>query len=74
MAIKYMLTNNMNQNNIKAFIREIQVLIQLNYSHKKLVQFYGALIDSSLAIVMEFCQGGSIFELLHTSDVPISHT
>jgi len=48
----------------KAFIREIQIL--QNVVHENLVQMVALTNHSAgMQIVMEFCDGGSVFDLLH---------
>lgn len=45
------------------FEREVRALLSIR--HPNLVLFMGACIDSQLAIVTEYCSGGSLFKLLH---------
>ena len=44
----------------------------MNMNHKNLVQFMGAQIEGTLAIVMEYCEGDSLFKLLHQSKASLS--
>jgi len=49
-----------------AISREVQVLSKL--SHPNLVHFYGFSTSYPLKVVTEFCEGGSLFDLLHNCD------
>lgn len=57
---------------ITAVQRELRVLT--NVSHPNIVRFVGLVMETfPLRIVLEFCGGGSLFELLHNNwEVPIS--
>jgi len=57
---------------LEAVRRELRVLS--NVSHPNIVRFVGLVTDHlPLRLVLEYCAGGSLFELLHNCwDVPIS--
>lgn len=57
---------------IQAVQRELRVLT--NVSHPNIVQFVGLVTETfPLRLVLEYCAGGSLFELLHNAwQVPIS--
>merc|ERR1719469_1306025 len=51
--------------------REVSVLSKIN--HENAVHFYGVSFSQRpLQIVMEFCEGGTVFDLCHDSDVDIT--
>mmetsp|Transcript_44575 Transcript_44575/g.123511 ORF Transcript_44575/g.123511 Transcript_44575/m.123511 type:complete len:288 (+) Transcript_44575:108-971(+) len=54
----------------KSLCRELEILKAMN--HPKLVRLIGVTIHHPLLIVMEFCPGGTLFELLHHSDIELS--
>ena len=47
------------------FYRELNVLVSLK--HPNLIQYKGACIEQPLCIVIEYCEGGDLFKLLHRS-------
>ena len=56
----------------KEFQREVEALVHM--SHPNLVMFMGATADQGHpVIVTEFCEGGTLFELLHEKkkEIPI---
>lgn len=70
-AIKVMKANVVNVDLKREFVREITAMLRLR--HPNLVLFMGACIDCQLAIVTEFCEGESLFKLLHErKDVMLS--
>jgi serine/threonine protein kinase len=52
-------------NNLKEFVREIEILMRMR--HPNLVLFMGASCDDKLAVIMEYCKGDNLFKLLHES-------
>ena len=70
-AIKVMKANVVNVDLRREFMREVTAMLRLR--HPNLVLFMGACIDCGLAIVTEFCEGESLFKLLHErKDVMLS--
>ena len=70
-AVKVMMRNMVTSNNLKEFIREIEILMKTR--HPNLVLFMGACVEEDLAILMEYCSGDNLFKLLHEkSDVNLS--
>jgi serine/threonine protein kinase len=47
----------------KEFEREVSAMVQLR--HPNIVLFMGLSVDRDMAIISEFCSGGSLFKLLH---------
>lgn len=55
------------QKQSKAFERELGLLPNIN--HPNVIRFYGAQTEvKPFRVVMEYCDGGALFELLHNSD------
>eukprot|EP00441_Pelagodinium_beii_P018850 CAMPEP_0197654338 /NCGR_PEP_ID=MMETSP1338-20131121/38795_1 /TAXON_ID=43686 ORGANISM="Pelagodinium beii, Strain RCC1491" /NCGR_SAMPLE_ID=MMETSP1338 /ASSEMBLY_ACC=CAM_ASM_000754 /LENGTH=327 /DNA_ID=CAMNT_0043229773 /DNA_START=22 /DNA_END=1005 /DNA_ORIENTATION=+ len=55
------------------FAREVSILAKVR--HPNLVQSFGICVGiagSSLAVISEYCFGGTLFELLHNEDVALS--
>ena len=60
---------------MKEFEREISSLIKLKGAHNNLVSFMGVsyIPQKLICVVTDFCNGGNLFNLLHTQlNVPIS--
>lgn len=56
---------------VSVFVRELGVMAKA--SHPNLVRLLGFCSDgSSVDVVLELCRGGSLFDMLHVSDVEIS--
>jgi len=56
----------MSEDKAMAFQRELSVLIKAQ--HKNIVQFFGLVSEvSPIRLVLEFCNGGSLFDLLHNT-------
>jgi len=70
-AVKVMLRNMVTSNNLKEFVREIEILMKTR--HPNLVLFMGACVGDDLAILMEYAAGDNLFKLLHEkSDIALS--
>eukprot|EP01126_Amoeba_proteus_P034459 TRINITY_DN3434_c0_g1_i2.p1 TRINITY_DN3434_c0_g1~~TRINITY_DN3434_c0_g1_i2.p1 ORF type:complete len:772 (-),score=154.55 TRINITY_DN3434_c0_g1_i2:123-2318(-) len=67
-AIK-VLTSNNDTKELEEFIREFSVMI--NVQSPYIVQFYGASLAEKLTMVMEFCERGSLFDVLKNPECPI---
>ncbi|CAD8171189.1 unnamed protein product [Paramecium pentaurelia] len=64
-AIKKMKIQQLNENHLKEFRREISALVTIK-RHQNLVQLLGiSQKEDELYIVTEFCAGGTLFDLLH---------
>jgi serine/threonine protein kinase len=62
-AIKVMRAHTVSNSILKEFEREVSAMLQLR--HPNIVLFMGICVERDLAIVSEFCSGGSLFRLLH---------
>jgi serine/threonine protein kinase len=61
----------MKQNMVSFFVRELGVMAKA--SHPNLVRLLGFCSDgSSVDVVLELCRGGSLFHMLHVSDVEVN--
>ncbi|CAK74126.1 unnamed protein product (macronuclear) [Paramecium tetraurelia] len=64
-AIKKMKIQQLNENHLKEFRREISALVTIK-RHQNLVQLLGiSQKEDELYIVTEYCAGGTLFDLLH---------
>ncbi|EAR97002.2 tyrosine kinase domain protein (macronuclear) [Tetrahymena thermophila SB210] len=64
-AIKVIKLDNSDELHLKEFQREIQALIKLK-NHENLLQLVAiSSYDNNFYIITEFCEGGTLFELLH---------
>jgi len=62
--------SNMTAQMQKDLCRELAILTSLD--HRNVVRMYGVLPYQPVNIVMEMCNGGTVFELLHETEVEIS--
>ncbi len=63
-AIKRLRILKIREEALKEFRREVATLMRLH--HPNLVIFMGACeVDERISIVTEYCQGGTLFSLLH---------
>jgi serine/threonine protein kinase len=62
-AVKVMRAHTVSNTILKEFEREVSAMVQLR--HPNIVLFMGICIERDLAIISEFCSGGSLFRLLH---------
>lgn len=62
-ALKLIKTQAKEKSGLKAFSREVAVLVKMR--HPNLVLFMGAYLGEPLCIATEFCAGGDLFHLLH---------
>jgi mitogen-activated protein kinase kinase kinase 7 len=51
----------------KAFRNELKQLSKVN--HENIVKLYGACVHKLTCLIMEYAEGGSLYDLLHNSDV-----
>eukprot|EP00118_Oscarella_pearsei_P019177 m.202262 g.202262 ORF g.202262 m.202262 type:complete len:616 (+) comp39608_c0_seq19:20-1867(+) len=54
----------------KAFRNELKQLSRVK--HENIVVLYGASVQAKVCLVMEYAEGGSLYDLLHSSDVHYS--
>jgi serine/threonine protein kinase len=60
------------QHNLGDFVREVNIMCSLR--HPNCVLFMGACLEASQeCIVMEFCERGSLFSIIHDVSVPIDY-
>jgi len=64
-AIK-MLTTNCNEKELAEFEKEFSVMI--NVRSPNIVQFFGATLKEKMTMVMEFCEFGSLYHVLRSSE------
>mmetsp|Transcript_111189 Transcript_111189/g.313779 ORF Transcript_111189/g.313779 Transcript_111189/m.313779 type:complete len:298 (+) Transcript_111189:51-944(+) len=71
-AVKVIKTgvSKMTQQMRDSMCRELAILTAID--HDNAIKMLGIFPDEPISIVMELCWGGTIFELLHESDVPLS--
>jgi len=65
-AVKVLKATNQSQE-IEEFIREFSVMI--NVKSDCIVQFYGACVKEELCMVMEFCEKGSLYDVLQGTTI-----
>ena len=56
----------------KDLLTEINIMCKLH--HPNLIQFYGAVLDDPMLMVMEFCDGGALLDRLRSSNKPLLAT
>jgi serine/threonine protein kinase len=66
-----MVQQRLTRNDMEEFVAECKVMKNLR-PHAHCVQFFG-ICDKPLCLVMEFCDNGSLYRLLH-SDEQLSHS
>ena len=63
-SIKKIKIKEINDNSYKAYINEISVLTSIN--HRNIVTLLGTMVEENqLCIVTEYCQGGTLYDLLN---------
>lgn len=62
-----------NEEQMESFAKEASLMF--NLTHPNLVRIFGVCIDKKFAIIMEYVPGGSLHDLLHKTETPLSeHT
>jgi serine/threonine-protein kinase CTR1 len=65
--------NYLNKQNIRDFIRELNIMCSLR--HPNCVLFMGACLEeTNMCIIMEYCSKGNLFDILHDVSQPIDYT